>query len=124
MRERRKTPSLLILLSLAIGTSALLAFAKKKDSKAEVQMEAPKRALHALNRLTFGPAPGDVERVAKMGVDRWIDLELHPDKIDDRALEARLAPFRTLRMDTKEIVENFPPFPRGKLNSLPRGTTS
>jgi uncharacterized protein (DUF1800 family) len=44
-----------------------------------------------------------------MGVDKWIELELHPDKIDDSALDARLAPFRTLRMDTKEIVENFPP---------------
>jgi uncharacterized protein (DUF1800 family) len=44
-----------------------------------------------------------------MGVDKWIELELHPDKIDDSALDARLAPFRTLRMGTKEIVENFPP---------------
>ena len=72
-------------------------------------MDEQKRAVHALNRLTFGPRPGDVERVAQMGVDKWIELQLHPDKIDDSALDARLAPFRTLRMDTKEIVENFPP---------------
>jgi len=44
-----------------------------------------------------------------MGVDQWIDQQLHPDKIDDHALEARLAPLRTLRMDTRDIVENFPP---------------
>ena len=44
-----------------------------------------------------------------MGVDKWIDQQLHPDKIDDHALDARLAPFRTLRMDTRELVENFPP---------------
>ncbi len=43
-----------------------------------------------------------------MGVDRWIDLQLHPGKIDDSALDARLEPFRTLRMSTKEIAENFP----------------
>jgi uncharacterized protein (DUF1800 family) len=72
-------------------------------------MDAQKRAVHALNRLTFGPRPGDVERVAQIGVDKWIDLQLHPDKIDDSALDARLAPFRTLNMGTKEIVENFPP---------------
>ena len=72
-------------------------------------MDEQKRALHALNRLAFGPRPGDVERVTAMGVDKWIDQQLHPDKIDDHALDARLAPFRTLRMDTREMVENFPP---------------
>jgi uncharacterized protein (DUF1800 family) len=44
-----------------------------------------------------------------IGVDKWIDEQLHPGKIDDSGLEARLAPYRTLRMDTKEIAENFPP---------------
>ena len=72
-------------------------------------MDEQKRALHALNRLAFGPRPGDVERVTAMGVDKWIDQQLHPEKIDDHALDARLAPFRTLRMDTRELVENFPP---------------
>jgi len=71
-------------------------------------MDAQKRTLHALNRLTFGPRPGDYERVTKMGVDKWIDLQLHPEKIDDSALDARLDSFRTLRMSTQEIVENFP----------------
>jgi len=74
-----------------------------------MQMDAHERAVHALNRLTFGPRPGDVERVTQLGVDKWIELELHPDKIDDSALEARLGPFRTLGMGTREIVENFPP---------------
>ncbi|MGC1370892.1 MAG: DUF1800 family protein, partial [Candidatus Sulfotelmatobacter sp.] len=67
-----------------------------------------KRALHALNRLTFGPRPGDVQQVAAMGVDRWIELQLHPEKIDDSALNSRLEPFRTLRMSTREIAESFP----------------
>ncbi len=74
-----------------------------------MQMDAHKRAVHALNRLAFGPRPGDLERVTQMGVDKWIELQLHPDKIDDAALEARLDSFPTLRMGTKEIVENFPP---------------
>ncbi len=71
-------------------------------------MDEHTRAVHALNRLTFGPRPGDVNRVAQIGVDKWIELQLHREKIDDSGLEARLAPFRTLRMDTREIVENFP----------------
>jgi hypothetical protein len=51
-----------------------------------------RRALHALNRLTFGPRPGDVQRVMAIGVDKWIDLQLHPEKIDDSALAAHLEP--------------------------------
>jgi uncharacterized protein (DUF1800 family) len=72
------------------------------------QMTEQKRALHTLNRLAFGPRPGDVERVLAMGVDRWIEQQLHPEKIDDSALESRLASLPTLRMSTRELVENFP----------------
>ncbi len=35
--------------------------------------------------------------------------QLHPEKIDNTAIDARLAPFRTLKMDAKEMIENFPP---------------
>src|ERR1700732_1047381 len=100
---RRQTVLLVIVLTLGLAVSLQFAIAKneknKKDSAA-VQVDEQKRALHALNRLAFGPRPGDVERVTAMGVDKWIDQQLHPDKIDDHALDARLAPFRTLRMDT------------------------
>jgi uncharacterized protein (DUF1800 family) len=96
---------------LTIGCVALFVLAALGRGTAPVstQMGEHKRALHALQRLTFGPRPGDVERVAAMGVDKWIDLQLHPDHIDDHAIETRLAPFRTLHMNTREIVENFPP---------------
>jgi uncharacterized protein (DUF1800 family) len=98
-------------LFLAAGLTTQFALGRKKDKAydSSQQMDAQKRAVHVLNRLTFGPRPGDVDRVTQIGIDRWIDLQLHPDKIDDSAVDAKLAPFRTLRMDTKEIVENFPP---------------
>jgi uncharacterized protein (DUF1800 family) len=96
---------LLLCLGLACATPQLLA--KKKD-KAPVGVSDQKRALHALNRLTFGPRPGDVQRVMAMGVDQWTDLQLHPEKIDDSALSERLEPLRTVRMSTKELAENFP----------------
>jgi len=98
----------LLILSLGFAISAELAIAKKKENLAAAQMDQRKRAVHALNRLTFGPRPGDVQRVMAIGVDQWIDQQLHPEKIDDSALDARLVPFRTLRMPTREIVENFP----------------
>jgi uncharacterized protein (DUF1800 family) len=98
----------LLLLSLGAAVFANLALAKKKENPAATQMDQRKRAVHAFNRLTFGPRPGDVDRVMAMGVDQWIEQQLHPDKIDDSALDARLTPFRTLHMQTREIVENFP----------------
>ena len=96
----------LLCLSLACAVPQLLA--KKKDKTTEPGANEQKRAVQALNRLTFGPRPGDVQQVMAMGVDRWIDLQLHPEKIPDAAIEARLAPFRTLHMSSKEIVEEFP----------------
>src|ERR1700690_473165 len=94
-------------LLLAALATTQLAVGKKKEKQTGA-MDEQKRAIHALNRLTFGGRPGDLERVTQLGVDKWIDLQLHPEKINDSALDARLAPFRTLRMNTREIVENFP----------------
>ncbi len=104
--------ALLVAAGLTTGLTSEFALGRKKDKPSgttmQTEMDGQKRAVHALNRLTFGPRPGDLDLVTKMGVDKWIELELHPEKIDDSALDARLAPFRTLRMETKEIVDNFP----------------
>ncbi len=96
----------LLALSLACTVPSLLA--KKRDAEAASGQNDRKRVVHALNRLTFGLRPADVPQVTAMGVDKWIDLQLHPDKIKNDALESRLAPLRTLRMSTREIVEEFP----------------
>jgi len=58
----------------------LFANKNKKDKAADASANEQKRAVHALNRLTFGPRPGDIQQVAAMGVDRWIDQQLHPEK--------------------------------------------
>jgi uncharacterized protein (DUF1800 family) len=109
----------LILLGLVVLLSAAALVAGDKTSKSKrpdasssasaAAMEDDKRIVHALNRFTFGARPGDVERVRAVGLDKWFDEQLHPEKIDDGAVESRLAPFRTLKMSTREMVENFPP---------------
>ncbi|HSP70287.1 MAG TPA: DUF1800 domain-containing protein, partial [Bryobacteraceae bacterium] len=66
--------------------------------------------LHALNRLTFGPRPGDVEAVREMGLKKWIDQQLHPEKIDENPEVAeRLKPLESLHMSAAEIATNYPP---------------
>jgi uncharacterized protein (DUF1800 family) len=101
-------------LTLLISAGAVPQLLAKKKNKPDSGANEQKRAVQALNRLTFGPRPGDIQQVMAMGVDRWIDLQLHPEKIPDSDVEARLAPLRTLRMGSKEIVENFPDNPMVK----------
>jgi uncharacterized protein (DUF1800 family) len=62
---------------------------------------------HVLDRLGYGPRPGDVEKVRRTGVMNYIDQQLHPEKIDDSALEARLAPLQTIDLSSKEIARDY-----------------
>ena len=64
-------------------------------------------ALHVLNRITYGPRPGDIERVQRMGVERFIEQQLHPDTLEDRGLEGRLDRFETLQLTSRNIAEQF-----------------
>ncbi len=101
---------LLLLASLFAVTGAVVA--RDKHSEAKItDTDEHRRALQALNRLTFGSRPGDVERVEETGVDKWIEQQLHPEKINDAALAVRLSQYRTLRMSAREMTENFPPQP-------------
>jgi uncharacterized protein (DUF1800 family) len=72
-----------------------------------VPLDANECALHVLNRLAFGPRPGDVDRVAAIGVSTWIEQQLHPDRIADRAADAQLMELPTLRMSGAALVEQF-----------------
>jgi uncharacterized protein (DUF1800 family) len=64
--------------------------------------------LHALNRLAYGPRPGDVERVRRMGLDKWIEQQLNPASINDSAVDARLAGYSTLQMSSQQLVDAYP----------------
>lgn len=81
---------------------------KKKPLPQAGQIQGDARVLHALNRLTFGPRPGDVAAVKQMGLDRWFEQQLHPSKIDDSALEARLAMFPAMKLQQAELMRRYP----------------
>jgi uncharacterized protein (DUF1800 family) len=88
---------------LLVVAFLFLAGATSTDTK----LTERQRALHVLNRLAFGPRPGEVDRVLNDGVDRWVDQQLHPEAIPDRAVDARLREYGTLRMSNAEIVQSF-----------------
>jgi len=64
--------------------------------------------LHALNRLAYGPRPGDVERVRQMGLAKWIEEQLNPGSMEDQALQSRLENFPTLRLSTAKLIDEYP----------------
>ena len=91
------------------GTAALVVLlAAQPPSQLVAQALSPRdSALHALNRVAYGPRPGDVERVAAMGALRWIDQQLDPDRLDDRALAAREATFPLLAMSRQDLARTY-----------------
>src|SRR5579864_2692535 len=64
--------------------------------------------LHALNRLTYGPRPGDLEGVRQFGLAKWIDQQLNSDSINDSAMQARLEKYPTLHMSSAKLYSEFP----------------
>jgi uncharacterized protein (DUF1800 family) len=72
------------------------------------QVQGDQRIVHALNRFTFGPRPGDLEAVRTMGLDKWFDQQLHPSSIDETDLNARLAQFPAMQWTTAQLLYYLP----------------
>src|ERR1044071_6458553 len=66
------------------------------------------KIVHVLNRLGYGARPGDIERVKKIGLDKYIEQQLNPEHIDDHAIDARLKGLDTLAMTPEELVRAYP----------------
>ncbi|HEY3135443.1 MAG TPA: DUF1800 domain-containing protein [Blastocatellia bacterium] len=107
----RRTASAGLALAMvgALAISAIMPVAADTKSRAAKSgLTDDQKIIHLLNRIGFGPRPGDFERVKRMGIDKYIDLQLHPERIDDSAIEARLANFPSLRMSLAEIQDKYP----------------
>jgi uncharacterized protein (DUF1800 family) len=81
---------------------------KRGPSAGTQQMKGDSRILHALNRLTFGPRPGDVAAVEQVGLTTWFENQLNPSKIDDSALDARLAAFPAMQLPQVQLLAKYP----------------
>src|SRR6476661_5994746 len=95
--------------------AAVVALAANGAALPGNKLSNEQKILHVLDRLTFGARPGDFAEVRRLGIEKWIELQLHPERIpENSALEARLKPLDTLRMETAEIfTKYFPQFPPG-----------
>ena len=71
------------------------------------ELAADQQIIHALNRLTFGPRPGDVQKVRAMGLDKWIELQLHPERIDNSSLDKFIARYSILNQDQNDLLRGY-----------------
>jgi len=75
---------------------------------AQAQPASEADALHVLNRLGYGPAPGDLARVRQVGIDRYIDEQLHPERLPLPAdLAQRLAALPTAAASQRELIIQY-----------------
>jgi len=73
--------------------------------------------VHVLNRLAYGPRPGDVDRLRQIGLTRWIEQQLEPEHIPDPALGPRLAGLKTVGLSSHDLLKGYeiPPAARREI---------
>jgi uncharacterized protein (DUF1800 family) len=97
-----------VLCVLMVEQPMVAAAVVTKPVTATKQIQGGERVLHALNRFTFGPRPGDVAEVKALGVRQWFEQQLNPSSIDDSALEERLEMFPAMKMQEAELKQRYP----------------
>jgi len=66
------------------------------------------KILHILNRLGFGARPGDIEKVKKLGIEKYIDQQLNPSTIDDSVADTKVKSLEVFGMTTAEVFAKYP----------------
>ena len=77
-------------------------------------------AVHLLNRMAFGPRPGDIAHVQDVGIGGWLEEQLNPARISDTAEQAALAPHLVALRDPTDLFEAYGPRRPAQLDSAQR----
>ena len=109
----------LLLLAFAATISTSTGFAQERESQDVTPLNETEKIRHLLSRFSFGPTPGLVEKVRKMGIDRWFEEQLKGELQEGQELGERLAGYSSLDLDGKELMKKFRT-PRGEPGSKQR----
>ena len=107
MRNHLLRPRRAATVLVAAGLISLLADPIAAQRQAVPAKPDTRTIVHVLNRIAFGPAPGDIERVRQMGLTAYIDQQLNPERMANPALDQRLAEFASLNLSTRELADQF-----------------
>jgi uncharacterized protein (DUF1800 family) len=96
------------MLAAALLLAAVPAAAQREPLPwAQAGLTERQAAAHLLNRLTYGPRPGDVDRMVELGLRNWVEAQLHGN-VSSPEVAAKLTAFATVTMDDQEILRRFP----------------
>ncbi len=99
----RKT-AVISLIAAIVGSQLMVPVSFAKTPR----LTEEQRIVHVLNRLGFGPRPGDVERIKSIGLENYINQQLAPEKIADTIAENKTQDLSALKMSTAELYEKYP----------------
>jgi uncharacterized protein (DUF1800 family) len=124
-----QTQAALFAVALALAACAHPSIERRAHAPAAAAIEAreltaDQQVAHALNRLTFGPRPGEAEYVRKVGVNRWIAAQLEPERIRDEAGDRIESRFEMLDASPRELVALFTQVRQARRRQAMRGDTS
>ncbi|MDT4895378.1 MAG: hypothetical protein QOH25_455 [Acidobacteriota bacterium] len=102
----RRAVALLSVWTLLVGALAF-GVGAQQPQKAQ-RLSEDQRILHVLNRLGFGARPGDVERVRGIGLERYIEQQLYPEKITDAVADTKVKNLPALQLSTPELFAKYP----------------
>jgi uncharacterized protein (DUF1800 family) len=119
----RKLSIVLVFLSIAASLPAQKKQTQRVPQVSKAAQHVPlterEKALQLLNRFTFGPRPGDVDRVLAMTPEKWFEQQLDPQAINDDTLEKRLNEYPTLNLQPNQALAIFPD--RGIIQQVAEG---
>jgi len=108
----RTSVSLVCVSTLALTAcahnAAVVESAPQTASRVRAPLDDADRVRQALARMTFGARPGDVAAVQQMGLDKWIDLQLHPERIADKTAEDALSKLEVSNKTALELYADHP----------------
>ena len=104
-RVKRGIASLLIAL---LGFSSPVSLAQGAKS-APRKLTQEQKVAHLLDRVTYGIRPGDVERVMRLGWEKYLDEQMHPERIADAAVEEKVKGLESVHLSTADLVKTYPP---------------
>src|SRR5215472_15562915 len=70
-------------------------------------LDPERKVIQLVSRITFGARKGDLERVRDLGAKTFLDEQLHPERLDDSALETLLDNLPTLSMSTEDLMRKY-----------------
>lgn len=79
--------------------------AKANSNEGQATVDANADIIHALNRMAFGPRPGDIEHVRQIGIERYIDEQLNPQPLADPLVSDER--FQVLNQNAAGLIQRF-----------------